>query len=104
MGDAWFTEVADELARLLVDARACADACEAYLSAHPEAIHDLAAPVAVARVLIDLIDHPPELVLAAVRLCLELTVTAAGTFTAPEVVTSLRTVAASATALLDAAV
>ena len=104
MGDAWFTGIADELARLLVDARTCAEACEAYLSTHPEAIHDLAAPVAVAQVLIDLIDHPPELVLAAVRLCRELATSAAETCDAPEVVAALSTVAESATALLDAAV
>ena len=104
MGDAWFTGIADELTRLLVDARACAEACEAYLSAHPEAIHDLAAPVAVSQVLIELIDHPPELVLAAIRLCRELTASAAETCDDPEVVTALRTVAASAAALLDAAV
>ena len=78
MGEAWFTGVADELARCLVDARHCAEACEAFLeslrergelAARRPVVDALVAPAAVARVLIDLIDHPPELVLAATRLC-----------------------------------
>jgi hypothetical protein len=105
MGDVWFTGVADELARLLADARSCADTCEAYLSSHPEAIHTLAAPVAVAQVLIELIDHPAELVLAAVRLCHDLATAAADALDgAADVAAALRQLAASALALLDAAV
>jgi adenylate kinase len=103
MGDAWFTGVPDELAQLLVDAHACAETCETYLAAHPDALHVLAAPVAVAQVLIDLIDHPPEIVLAAVRLCRDLATAAADALEgALEVVESLRRVALSAAALLDA--
>jgi hypothetical protein len=77
-GDAWFTDLADELARCLVDAERCATACEALLeqvrrSSDPElravVVEALIAPAAVARVLIELIDHPPRLVLAACRLC-----------------------------------
>jgi hypothetical protein len=105
--DAWFTELADEVARCLVDARACADACEAYLAgdaARPEDIRTLAAPAAVSRVLIELIDHPPELVLAAVRLCHDLTAAAARDAAAPaEVVDALRAVASSSADLLEAA-
>jgi hypothetical protein len=104
--DAWFTECADELARCLVDARACAEACERFLTSDAARVDDLrtlAAPAAVSRVLIDLIDHPPQLVLAAVRLCRELTSTAAGEAHAPEdVVAALRAVAESSAALLEA--
>ena len=50
------------------------------------AVDLLAAPAAVSRVLIELIDQPPQLVLAAVRLCRELTATAAAQIDeAPEV-------------------
>jgi hypothetical protein len=78
MDGAWFTDLADELARCLTDAAACADACEALLEEVREAgdaelqraaVAALVAPAAIARVLIDLIDHPPQLVLAACRLC-----------------------------------
>jgi hypothetical protein len=106
MDDAWFTECADELARCLVDARACAEACERFLATDGARVDDvraLAAPAAVSRVLIELLDHPPELVLAAVRLCHELTVTAAGEGRAPDdVVIALRAVADSSAALLEA--
>ena len=78
MEGAWFTDVADELARCLTDAETCADACETLLesvrsSGDSElqrlAVAALVAPAAISRVLIDLIDHPPQLVLAACRLC-----------------------------------
>jgi hypothetical protein len=76
MGDAWFTEMADELARCLVDARHCAEAGEALLDSVARSDPDvqqivldaLVGPVAVSRVLIDLIDHPPQLAVAAARL------------------------------------
>ncbi len=103
MGDAWFSDYPDELARLLIDARACADACEAHLTSAPEAIHVLAAPAAVAQVLIELIDQPPEAVLAAVRLCRDVSLGAARQLDGPPaVVESLAQVAGSAAALLDA--
>jgi hypothetical protein len=104
--DAWFTECADELARCLVDARTCAEACERFLAsdaARVESVRTLAAPAAVSRVLIELIDQPPELVLAAVRLCRELTATAAADAGTPEDVrTALRAAAGSSAALLEA--
>jgi hypothetical protein len=107
MDEAWFTEFADELARCLVDARACAETCEAFLAseaAQPDDVRRLAAPAAVSRVLIELIDHPPELVLAAVRLCRDLTSAAAREVAGPqEVATALRTVAASSGAFVEAA-
>jgi hypothetical protein len=112
MGNVWFTGYADELARLLVDARACAEACESYLvglrsdgAALRRAVDLLAAPAAVSDVLIELIDHPPQLVLAAARLCRDTATTAADELDgeAPEVTASLRAVAESAGALLDAA-
>ena len=77
MDDTWFNGMADELAQCLVDAEACADACERLLDASRETgdvdlqrrLRDaLVAPAAVARVLIDLVDYPPPLVLAAARL------------------------------------
>src|SRR5438067_4495038 len=83
-GEAWFTVCADELARCLVDARNCAEVCEAYLAALDGAGDDLrravdvlAAPAAVSRILIELIDQPPQSVLAAARLCRELATAAA---------------------------
>src|SRR4051812_15467575 len=112
MGEAWFTEYADELARCLVDAENCAVVCEGYLerlNGHDgelrHAIDVLAAPAAVSRILIELIDQPPQLVLAAARLCRELASTAAdGLGGGPdEVVTALRAAAGSAAALVDAA-
>jgi hypothetical protein len=108
MGDAWFTSCDDELARVLADARDCAEACERYLGTADAARLDadmrtLAPPAAVSRVLIDLIDQPAELVLAVVRLCRDLTFAAAEQLAGPpEVVAALRTVAGSAAALLDA--
>jgi hypothetical protein len=112
MGDAWFTECADELARCLVDARDCAEACERLLEelragddagGLARAIDALAAPAAVSRVLIDLIDQPPQLVLAAARLCRETASAAAAEVDEPEVAEALRRVAGSAGALLEAA-
>ena len=73
----WFSGVAEELARCVTDAQASAAACEALLESTRNAndddakrvVHALVAPAAIARVLIELIDQPPELVLAACRLC-----------------------------------
>ena len=111
MGEAWFTGYADELARCLVDAQNCAEACEAYLAAVDgdeavlhHAIDALAAPAAVSRILIELIDQPPQLVLAAARLCRDLASVAADGLDAPaEVVAALRAVADSAGDLVEAA-
>jgi hypothetical protein len=111
VGEAWFTGYADELARCLVDAEHCAEACEAYLRSlrngegeFRRVVHVLAAPAAVSRVLIDLIDHPPELVLAAARLCRDLTAGAADQLDGPAaVVQALRTVSESAGDLVEAA-
>jgi hypothetical protein len=78
MSDTWFTGVADELARCLLEAEACAEACEALLAAVNESadaelkrlvVDILIAPAAIARALIELIDQPPRLVLATCRLC-----------------------------------
>jgi hypothetical protein len=110
MGEAWFTGFSDELARLLVDARTCADACEAHLddptldpNDRRRAVHALAAPAAISRLLIELIDQPADVVLAAVRLCRDLTGTAATESSLPaEVAAALRAASASAAELLDA--
>jgi hypothetical protein len=80
MDDAWFTGLADELAQAVVDARACAEACEQLLESargtlareqEHELLTALIAPAAISRILIDLIDRPPMLVLAATRVCHE---------------------------------
>jgi hypothetical protein len=103
MVEAWYTGYPDELARLLVDAASCAEACEAFLIRAPEHLDLLAAPAAVSRVLIDLIDQPPQLVLAAARLTRETALHAADLLDDRAVVDALRAVGASADALLDAA-
>jgi hypothetical protein len=77
MGETWFNGVADELDRCVWDARACAEACEALLESLRESTDDesrrlaraLVPPAAIARVLVDLIDQPPQLLLAVCRLC-----------------------------------
>ena len=114
MGDVWFTEVADELARCLVDARHCADAGEQLLQSpevegHRKTAFDaLVAPVAVSHVLIELIDYPQQLALAAARLLADTADTGAVTLGALDGVdtaaatAALRRVASSARALLDA--
>jgi hypothetical protein len=108
MDDAWFTGFADELARVLADARTCAETCEEYLRTVSADRIDadvriLAAPAAVSRVLIDLTDRPPQIVLATVRMCRDLASAAADELTgAPQVVAALRAVALSTAALLDA--
>jgi hypothetical protein len=116
MGDAWFTGVADELARCLVDARHCAEECESFLESLRETddletqrrvVEALVAPAAVARVLIDLIDQPPELVMAATRLCRDAAESAIVQVEgirgpqAARVVEALRTAAESCGRLLD---
>jgi hypothetical protein len=110
MGEAWFKGFPDEFARLLVDARTCADACEAHLddpALDPDdlrrAVHALAAPAAISRLLIELIDQPAEVVLAAVLLCRDLTAAAAREPGLPDDITAaLRAASGSAAELLDA--
>jgi hypothetical protein len=110
MGEAWFKGFPDELARLLVDARMCADVCEAHLEdarLDPDdlrrAVHALAAPAAISRLLIELIDQPSDVVLAGVRLCRDLTATAAREPGLPTNVTAaLNAASGSAAELLDA--
>ena len=78
MDETWFSDYADELGRCLSDARACAEACEQLLESlsadddprrRRTILDAVLGPTAVARVLIDLIDQPPELLLGAARLC-----------------------------------
>jgi hypothetical protein len=80
MAELWFTELADELAQCLTDAEVCATACETLLESvdgqgdaevRRTLLAVLIAPAAISRVLGDLIDQPPQLVLAACRLCSE---------------------------------
>jgi hypothetical protein len=94
---------------VLADARDCAETCERYLEGAEPArlernVHVLAAPVAVSRVLISLLDHPPQLVLSAVGLCHDLCSAAAEQLEGgpAHVVAALRRVAGSAAELLDA--
>jgi hypothetical protein len=87
MDDAWFTEMADELARCLTDARDCAEACEtllAFVAPFPDdelrrsVVDAVVGPAAVSRVLFELVDQPRPLVLAAAKLCGETAREAAG--------------------------
>jgi hypothetical protein len=119
MDEIWFTGVADELARCLLEAEACALACEALLAAVEEnddpelrrtVVSILIAPAAIARALVELIDQPPRLVLAATTLCRESTLRAAGELAAvsrrldcAEAIDALRVSAASCARLLEVA-
>jgi len=119
MSDTWFTGVADELARCLLEAEACAEACETLLAAVTDSgnaelkrlvVDILVAPAAVARVLIELIDQPPRLVLATCRLCRESAQHAAdelealgGRFDSAQAIKALHTSVSSCERLLDAA-
>jgi hypothetical protein len=115
MDETWYTGVADELARCLIDAEKCAEACEALLeqvaagedgAATKHIIDTVVGPAAVSRVLIDLIDQPRQLVLAAATLCRDAATEAAQTLDgaagAADTVAALRRCAESCTALLDA--
>ena len=101
----------EELYRCLVDARACADVCEAYLGSLPQgsaelrrALDLLAAPAAVARTLDDLADQPLPLTLAAAHLLHDLAGTAAERVDGrPELAHALRVVAESSERLVRAA-
>jgi hypothetical protein len=114
----WFSGVADELARCVTDAQASAEACEALLESMRDAgdhdaqlvVRALVAPTAIARVLVELIDQPPELVLAACRLCRESARDAIASLEAlgarvdaSTVLLALRASAASCGRLIDAA-
>jgi hypothetical protein len=86
MDETWFTGFAEELAQCLLDAERCALVCEALLEQvqrgddvelQKALIDALVPPAAVARVLIELIEQPPSLVLAACRLCRDVAAQAA---------------------------
>jgi hypothetical protein len=118
-GDAWFSDVADELARCLVDAEAAAEACEKLLETVQQGgdsklrqivVDGLIAPAAVARVLVELIDQPPRLVLAACRLYCESAAVAVvrleslgSRVDSADAVAALRTASGSCERLLEAA-
>jgi hypothetical protein len=119
MDEAWFSGVADELAQCLLDAERCAEVCETLLQTvqrGPDAklqkrvLDILIAPAAIARILIELIDHPPHLVLAACRLCRESALTAAdqletlaAQLDTSDAIAALRAAARSCKQLLDVA-
>jgi hypothetical protein len=119
MEEAWFTGFADELARCLLDAERCAEVCESLLQTvqrgadrelQQQVLDILVAPAAVARILIELIEHPRHLVLAACRLCRESAAAAADQLEAlgarldgAEAIAGLRTSATSCERLLDVA-
>ena len=118
MADAWFTEVADELARCLTDARDCAEECERLLAAvagledaalRRSVVDAVVGPAAVCRVLFELVDQPRPLVLAAARLCADTARDAADTLAALDGSVDVRAAigaligcAGSCRALLDA--
>jgi hypothetical protein len=119
MDGTWLTDLADELARCLVDAERCAASCEELLATARSAsdsalqkvvVEAVVPPAAIARVLIELIDQPPRLVLAACRLCRESAQAAArelddlvADLDCAETVAALRAAARSCERLLDAA-
>jgi hypothetical protein len=119
MDEAWFTGLAEELAQCLLDAERCAVACESLLEQTQHGddaelqkilVDALVAPAAVARVLIELIEQPPNLVLAACRLCRDVASTAAeqlaelGTrLDGADTIAALRASAGSCGRLLDVA-
>lgn len=119
MDETWFTGFAEELAQCLLDAERCAETCESLLEQvqrgdDPELqkilVDALVAPAAVSRVLIELIEQPPNLVLAACRLCRDVAAQAAeqlsplGTrFDGADAIAALRATAGSCGKLLDVA-
>ena len=83
--EAWFSGLADALAQALVDARACAAACEELLESGRDALapaeqqrllKTIVLPAAISSLLVDLGDRPPLLVLAATRVCRETSLSA----------------------------
>jgi hypothetical protein len=83
--EAWFSGLADALAQALVDARACAAACEALLETGREALapgeqqqllKTIVLPAAISSLFVELGDRPPQLLLAATRVCRETSLTA----------------------------
>ena len=83
--EVWFSGLADALTRTLVDARACATACEELLESGRETLavaqqqallRTIVLPAAISRILVDLGDRPPPLLLAATRVCRETALTA----------------------------
>jgi hypothetical protein len=119
MTEAWFSGVADELAQALVDARECASACEELLEeAHGKLEREqerrllaaVVAPAAICRIMIELIDRPPPLLLAAARVARETALHAIGELDAlrlpldaSRAYGALAAVAESCEELLDAA-
>ncbi len=115
----WFSPLADELAQCLLDARACAAACETLLddardrldAAGQRRLLDALVPAAaIAQVMIELLDRPQQLVLAAALVCRDSTARAADDLGALELpletataIAALRAAAESSAALLDAA-
>ena len=103
----------------MLDAERCAETCEALLQTVQQrgdaelqkiVVDALLAPAAVARILIELIDQPPNLVLAACRLCREVASTAVeqlvglGTrIDSADAIAALRASAGSCDRLLEAA-
>jgi|GEM_PF-2372296 len=77
--ETWFTDLADELAQVVLDAGECARACEELLEAGRREVRPgqqrllaaIAPPAAVCSVLVDLLDRPPELIIAAAAACRE---------------------------------
>lgn len=119
MGDAWFTECADELAETLIAAREAATACEELLEqargrfgaeAERRLLATVAPPAAIARVMMDLMDRPPALVLACAQACHDASLTAVAQLGSGELpldtaaaVAALEGSAAACRRLLDAA-
>jgi hypothetical protein len=80
MEEEWFSSLADEVSQALADARASATECEDLLGASRDGLGSgerqrllaaLVAPAAISHLMIDLIDRPPPLLLAAAGICRE---------------------------------
>ena len=100
--ETWFSGLADALAQALVDARACAAACERLLESGRETLappqqqrllRAIVPPAAISGILVDLADRPPVLVLAAARLCRETSLAALEQLTSLKVPLDCTTVA-----------
>ena len=119
MDDEWFTPLADELAQCLLDARACATACEELLAEAQERLDPdaqrrllsaVVAAAAVSRVLVEALNRPRQLVLAAAEVCRDTTLQAAETLQelalpldSAAAIEALRRTSASAGAFVEAA-
>ena len=117
MDESWFSEYAEELGRCVADALRSAETCEQLLESldaetdpglRSTVGRAVIAPTAVSRVLVDLIDRHPALVLGVVRLCADTSLDAVELLEqlrdgrTVDAASALRACAASCAALIEA--